>query len=83
MSHSLLSPISLLYYYFQHRGTGSFKSCDSLLNRIENNDNQLIDLVILPMKTFGREEVLRLAKIIGKLCSSSQNYIITIRNISK
>eukprot|EP00551_Chaetoceros_affinis_P013016 CAMPEP_0203686862 /NCGR_PEP_ID=MMETSP0090-20130426/49280_1 /ASSEMBLY_ACC=CAM_ASM_001088 /TAXON_ID=426623 /ORGANISM="Chaetoceros affinis, Strain CCMP159" /LENGTH=475 /DNA_ID=CAMNT_0050556105 /DNA_START=2453 /DNA_END=3880 /DNA_ORIENTATION=+ len=45
-------------------GTGNFKSCASLLNRIENDDSQLTDLVILPMKTFGGEEVKRLAEIL-------------------
>ena len=37
------------------------KSCNSLLLRIENNDPSLIDLVILPSKTFGGLEVERLA----------------------
>jgi len=43
---------------------GGFKSCDSILSRVENDESKLKELVILPMKTFGKEEVERLAKIL-------------------
>jgi len=45
--------------------SGGFKSCDQLLKRIEDNEPTLETVVILPMKTFGPEEVARLAKAIG------------------
>jgi hypothetical protein len=41
------------------------KSCQSLLDRVEQNDPLLIELVILPNKIFGASEVDRLAEIIG------------------
>ena len=41
---------------------GSARSCESLLNRVEQNDPRLTELVILPLKKFGSNEVLRLAK---------------------
>lgn len=44
---------------------GSLNSCDALLKRVENNDPKLIELVILPMKTFGQEDVERLSKAIA------------------
>ena len=47
-----------------YRGSGGFTSCDSLLSRIENNDPNLVELVILPMKTFGSNEVDKLASIL-------------------
>jgi Ran GTPase-activating protein (RanGAP) involved in mRNA processing and transport len=40
-----------------------------LLDRIENNDKQLTELVVLPMKTFGESEVKRLASILSKYFS--------------
>ncbi|CAB9502472.1 Ribonuclease inhibitor [Seminavis robusta] len=40
------------------------KSCKSLLDRVERNDAGLTELFILPTKTFGGEEVDRLAQII-------------------
>eukprot|EP00980_Cylindrotheca_fusiformis_P009989 scaffold2212_cov143-Cylindrotheca_fusiformis.AAC.7 len=43
-------------------GKGSLKSCDALLQRVENN--QIESLVILPNKTFGSQEVERLAGIL-------------------
>lgn len=48
-------------------GTSSFKSCDALLKRIENDDSQLKELVVLPMKTFGGNEVNRLASILMEI----------------
>lgn len=48
------------------RGSGGFKSCESLLNRVEANDGQLVELVILPMKTFGENDVKRLSSIISE-----------------
>jgi Ran GTPase-activating protein (RanGAP) involved in mRNA processing and transport len=47
------------------RGGGGFKSCDSLLKRVEQNDEKLETLVVLPMKTFGDAEAKRLAKALG------------------
>ena len=38
------------------------RSCDSLLKRVEANDAKLKELVVLPMKKFGSQEVFRLAK---------------------
>ncbi len=58
------------------RGSGGFKSCKGLLDRVENNDPQLQELVILPMKTFGAVEVERLADII---CSGKNH---TLKSIS-
>jgi Ran GTPase-activating protein (RanGAP) involved in mRNA processing and transport len=45
-------------------GSDAFKSCDSLIQRIEANDPTLTDLVILPTKTFGDNEVERLIAVI-------------------
>eukprot|EP00536_Pseudo-nitzschia_multiseries_P000291 jgi/Psemu1/282229/fgenesh1_pg.4_\ len=42
--------------------TGSARSCDALLKRVEDNDPRLTELVVLPLKTFGSAEVRRLAK---------------------
>ncbi len=47
------------------RSTGGFKSCDTLLKRIENDDSTLETVVFLPMKSFGSDEVVRLAHAIG------------------
>ena len=54
-----------------HRGPGGgLKSCDSLLKRVEGNDDKLVELVILPMKTFGGAELDRLSNAISKnLCT--------------
>lgn len=41
---------------------GSARSCDALLKRVENNDPNLKELVILPIKSFGKVEASRLAK---------------------
>ncbi|CAJ1959874.1 unnamed protein product [Cylindrotheca closterium] len=43
---------------------GGFKSCDSLLQRVRDNDSKLTSVVILPMKTFGATEVTTLAQIL-------------------
>jgi len=42
----------------------SFRSCDALLRRIEENDPKLTDLVILPTKSFGEKDLGRLAKVL-------------------
>lgn len=47
-------------------GSSGLKSCDALLQRIENNDPTLQSVVILPIKTFGTEQVERLAEILSK-----------------
>lgn len=47
-------------------GSSGLKSCDALLQRIENNDPTLQSVVILPIKTFGTEQVERLANILSK-----------------
>lgn len=41
------------------------KSCDALLQRVQNDDSELESMVILPMKTFGAAEVERLAQILA------------------
>ncbi len=41
------------------RSSGGFKSCDTLLKRIENDDPTLETVVFLPMKSFGSDEVVR------------------------
>ena len=57
----------LLPVFSLNRGQGgSLKSCDSLLKRVEGNDSKLVELVILPMKTFGGAELDRLSNAIGK-----------------
>ena len=43
---------------------GSARSCESLLNQVENNEPNLKECVILPLKTFGSIELLRLASIL-------------------
>ena len=50
---------------------GSARSCETLLRRVERNDPGLTELVILPMKKFGSEEIFRLAKCLGS--SQSKN----------
>jgi hypothetical protein len=54
-------------------GTGGFKSCDSLLTKVENDDPLLKELVILPIKTFGSPELERLSDIL----SSGKNTHLT------
>ena len=54
-----------LSHILPNRGSGGFKSCEALLDRVEKNDSQLVELVILPMKTFGEAEVERLANILA------------------
>jgi Ran GTPase-activating protein (RanGAP) involved in mRNA processing and transport len=43
---------------------GAARSCESLLNQVENNEPNLKECVILPLKTFGSIELLRLASIL-------------------
>lgn len=45
---------------------GSFNSCDALLGRVEKNDPKLVELVILPMKSFGAKDLERLSNALGK-----------------
>lgn len=47
-----------------NRGSAGFKSCKNLLDRVEKNDSSLVELVILPMKNFGDEDLKRLSEII-------------------
>ena len=44
--------------------SGGFKSCNSLLQRLETNDPKLTEIVILPMKDFKDNDVERLATCI-------------------
>lgn len=41
---------------------GSARSCDALFQRVEANDPKLTELVVLPLKKFGSEELFRLAR---------------------
>ena len=47
-------------------GSSDFKSCDALLKRVEANDPQLTNLVILPIKTFGSAELDRVSAALPK-----------------
>ena len=47
-------------------GSGGFKSCDSLMKRVEDNESRLVELVILPMKNFEEKDVDRLSSALGK-----------------
>jgi len=58
-------------------GTGNFKSCDSLLKRVEQNDPALQELVILPMKSFESQDMERLASIIGKIVTFLLSILIS------
>jgi len=42
-----------------------FKSCDGLLQKVERNDANLVELVILPMKIFGASDIDRLASALA------------------
>lgn len=53
------------WFVSARRTSGGFKSCDNILKRIEENDPVLETVVFLPMKSFGSEEVARLANAIG------------------
>ena len=57
---------------------GAFKSCDSLISRIEQNDPTLEDLVILPTKTFGEAEVARLCAVLER-CDNANTYFKSLR----
>lgn len=48
----------------KNSSSSSFKSCDALFQRVRQNDARLIELIILPMKTFGPKELLELSKIL-------------------
>jgi hypothetical protein len=58
-------------------GSGAFNSCDKLLERVEKNDPTLVELVILPMKSFGAKDIERLSNAIGKLSSVSYAHVIS------
>lgn len=45
-------------------GASSSKSCDDLIARIERNDPELTDLIILPTKSFGDDELNRLSIVL-------------------
>ena len=57
---------------------GSLKSCDSLLKRVEGNDTKLVELVILPMKTFGGAELDRLSNALGKIRLANASILCSI-----
>lgn len=64
----ILHLLYLLLYSTCNRGAGgSLKSCNALLQRVEDNDPRLTELVILPMKTFGVADVERLSNAIGEI----------------
>ena len=44
---------------------GSARSCEALLRRLETNDPTLVDLVVLPLKHFGSQELIRVAVCLG------------------
>jgi len=46
--------------------SGAAKSCNTLLTRVERNDPQLKELIILPTKTFGGAELERLASALSQ-----------------
>jgi len=50
---------------------GSARSCEALLRRVEENHPKLTELVILPGKNFGSQEVFRLAKCLESRRSSN------------
>jgi hypothetical protein len=54
---------------------GSARSCDELLKRVEANDPTLVDLLILSLKTFGSDQVHRLAKC---LASGVNTHLISL-----
>jgi len=56
-----------MYSTYNRGAGGSLKSCNALLQRVEDNDPRLIELVILPMKTFGVADVERLSNAIGEI----------------
>ena len=43
---------------------------------MEDNDDKLVELVILPMKTFGASEVERLSNAIGERVSTMHHYLL-------
>jgi hypothetical protein len=65
--HLLLITVAISLCDWGCRGANA-KSCQSLLDRAEQNDPLLVDLVILPSKIFGAEEVDRLVELIGTIC---------------
>lgn len=58
-------------------GSSSFRSCDSLLQRIERNDPTMTDLIILPIKTFGDAEIHRLCVVLEKNCQKTHLNSVT------
>ena len=55
-----------MYSTYNRGAGGSLKSCNALLQRVENNDPTLTELVILPMKTFDVDDIERLSSAIGE-----------------
>ena len=62
----ILSSSYVLNSTYKRGAGGSLKSCNSLLQRVEDNDPRLTELVILPMKTFVVADVERLSNAIGE-----------------
>lgn len=66
-----------------------FRSCDSLIQRIERNDPTLTDLVILPTKTFGADEVNRLCAVLENNTNtywkslSASGHVISLESLCK
>mmetsp|Transcript_34465 Transcript_34465/g.75434 ORF Transcript_34465/g.75434 Transcript_34465/m.75434 type:complete len:529 (-) Transcript_34465:130-1716(-) len=56
----------------------ALRSCDALLSRVEENDATLVDLVILPIKSFGDDDVVRLASAIQSNNNNSGGNLRTI-----
>ena len=56
----------------------ALRSCDPLLSRVEENDETLVDLVILPIKSFGDDDVVRLASAIESNNNSGGGNLRTI-----
>lgn len=64
-------------------GQGStLRSCDSLLRRVEENDATLVNLVILPIKTFASDDVVRLASAIRSNLTSASGGGSNLRTIN-
>lgn len=65
LSSRLSPPSDLAAPSMSAWGKGSsLRSCDALLQRVEANDPSLVDLAILPLKTFTSADCLRLASAV-------------------
>lgn len=67
------NPIMCALTLYRGKG-GALSSCDALLKRVEANDPRLVELVILPMKTFGCADLDRLSDAIGELLPKRGRY---------